>query len=187
MKQQSAFFAKAGIITISIFGSSQGNIQKYARQHVANETVVLSDDEGRVYEDFQVKRGTIKTAFYAPFVLLTNLKKYTKFMDMSANEPSGPDAWKAKHLPADFLINEEGIVVDLFRAERPQDHMPISRIEVFVPHNKRCGCNKQHCIFTWCRENYKEIRKESEAMLQKSVLGVGGGIDDIGDSDASGY
>ena len=48
---------------------------------------------------------------------------------------------KAAQLPADFMIDEDGVIVDLFQAKRFTDHMPFERVEEFIPEEKRCRCN----------------------------------------------
>mmetsp|Transcript_30747 Transcript_30747/g.55705 ORF Transcript_30747/g.55705 Transcript_30747/m.55705 type:complete len:90 (-) Transcript_30747:237-506(-) len=77
----------------------------------------------------------------------------------------GTNMSQARQLPAEFMIDEDGVIVDLFRAEKMIDHMPFERVEAFIPEGKRCRCNKKDCIVPRCRENYNQIRKESEAML----------------------
>ena len=77
-----------------------------------------------------------------------------------------PNGAKAQfQLPADFLIDENGIIVDLFRAQKPQDHMEFDRIEAFIPKDKRCKCNRENCISHSCRQNYEQIKKEAASML----------------------
>lgn len=72
---------------------------------------------------------------------------------------------KMRQLPADFLINEDGVIVDLFRAKQMSDHMPFERVEAIIPEEKRCKCNKKDCIVPRCRQNYEAIRREAEAMI----------------------
>ena len=50
---------------------------------------------------------------------------------------------KAAQLPADFMIDEDGVIVDLFQAKRFTDHMPFERVEEFIPEEKRCRCNRK--------------------------------------------
>ena len=66
-------------------------------------------------------------------------------------------------LPATFMINEDGLVVDLFRADNLLDSMPFERLEAFIPDDKRCKCNKHDCIASRCRKEYEECKREAEA------------------------
>ena len=91
-------------------------------------------------------------------------KKYKKFCKFS--KPYFKDAMKGGTLrPADILINEDGIIVDMFKAyETPkQMHMPFDRIEAFIPEGKRCKCNQKDCISPNCRENWKEDMRRNTA------------------------
>lgn len=88
---------------------------------------------------------------------------------------------KMRQLPADFLINEDGVIVDLFRAKQMSDHMPFERVEAIIPEEKRCKCNKKDCIVPRCRQSYEAIRREAEAMI---FLGSEDGSD-VGDSHYS--
>ena len=129
----------------------------------------LSDRKGKVYGKFQVKGST--TPFRVGKELMKNYGIYKQHLKMTNNmRETGPLTGKlgmkvATQLPADFLIDESGVIVDLFRAKSPQDHMPLERLEKFIPEGKRCKCNKKDCISSKCRETYEEIRKENEAMF----------------------
>ena len=128
----------------------------------------LSDRKGSVYNKFQVK--TKSKAMITGSIELTKgmNSKYKQYFNFGAamKETQGSTGMSAaKQLPADFLIDESGVIVDLFRSTTPQDHMPFERLEKFIPEGKRCKCNKKDCISTICRETYEEIRKENEAMF----------------------
>ena len=70
-------------------------------------------------------------------------------------------------LPATFMINEEGVIIDLHRAQKPDDYVPFERVEAFIPEEKRCKCNKQNCISPRCRETYEIIKRESDMMIRE--------------------
>ena len=98
-------------------------------------------------------RGTGKSALE----LIKNFrKKYKKFTNWSTFKDANIGAIRLR--PADFLIDENGIVVDIFQAYEvsEQSHMPFDRIEAFIPPNKRCNCGKKDCISPSCRELFKE-------------------------------
>mmetsp|Transcript_20429 Transcript_20429/g.31128 ORF Transcript_20429/g.31128 Transcript_20429/m.31128 type:complete len:136 (+) Transcript_20429:451-858(+) len=121
------------------------------------DTHTLSDVKGSVYKKFQVK-PRVKGFIYAMSVMPKILKKFKDIKGKGRDEA-------LLQLPADFLIDENGIIVDVFRSETPQDHMEFERIEAFIPKEKRCSCNKKDCISPACRETYAQIRKDAEAML----------------------
>jgi len=135
----------------------------------SEDTHTLSDRRGSVYNKFQVKRSfkTVPTAF----MKLRKNEEYEAHFNPGTiiKEINGgltPDGARALcQLPADFLIDENGIIVDLLRATKPQDFMEFERIEAFIPKDKRCKCNKKDCISPTCRKNYEQIRMDSESML----------------------
>jgi len=127
----------------------------------------LSDRKGSVYKQFQLKTKS-KAMITGSIELSKNMKHYKQYFNFSATmkETQGATGLSAaKQMPADFLIDENGVLFDLFRSTTPQDHMPFDRLEKFIPEGKRCKCNKKDCISTICRETYEEIRKENEAMF----------------------
>ena len=83
-------------------------------------------------------------------------KKYKRFIKLSTFSDANIGAIRLR--PADFLIDENGIVVDMFKAYEvsKQAHMPIDRIEAFIPPEKRCDCGKKDCISPSCRDQWKE-------------------------------
>ena len=107
----------------------------------------------------------MKTIVFGAAELISNMSKYKQFLDVSFTTREKPGFKQTTQLPADFLIDEDGIIVDLLRAAKPQEHMAFERIEAFVPKEKRCNCHKKDCISPTCRRIYEEIRKDSEAML----------------------
>ena len=87
------------------------------------------------------------------YVLLHCSKnKYKAFVKKSFMQDASINGMKL--LPADFLINEDGIIVDIFRADNnfSSRHMPFERIEAcFIPESKRCKCYRKDCISPACR------------------------------------
>lgn len=132
------------------------------------DTHTLSDVKGSVYKKFQVK-PRVKGFIYAMTVMPKILKKngkYYSYVDMKLASKDTKGGIKAKiQFPADFLIDENGIIVDVFRSKKLEDYIGFERIEAFIPKEKRCSCNKKDCISPACRETYAQIRKDAEAML----------------------
>ena len=164
--------ANAGIATICIFGSTPANIQKYASGDLnpAPQTVALSDKTGQVYKrfHFKVKRGGAIGGFLSLGLEIgKGIPKYYRYIRPvgAAVDVLNKDGGKMGRLPADFLIDEEGKIVDLMRSEHVSDQMPFERIEAFIPEDRRCRCSRQDCISPRCRENYEDIRSSDLAML----------------------
>lgn len=161
MKQQADTLARADIVMICIFRSTPENITLFASSKMATGNIALSDKKGTVYSAFQLKKTTAAEFFAGSIDFAKNMKKYKPYMSLSGWK----DSPQPRQLPADFMIDEKGVIVDLFRAKKPQDHMPFERVEAFIPEDKRCKCNKKECLSPRCREEYAEIKRQSAAML----------------------
>lgn len=164
---------KADIVTLCIFRSTPAMLKRVV-DGTSEDTHALSDRRGSVYNKFQVKRDFRAVINASIEVAPQTLKKNGKYKDYMSfgrvvkdiNGALTPDGARAQfQLPADFLIDENGIIVDLFRATKPQDHMDFERIQAFIPKDKRCKCNKKDCISPTCRQNYEQIKKDAESML----------------------
>lgn len=169
LKQQAEFLKAAEITTLCIFRSTPPNITKNLQTKVGFGEHTLSDRQGKVYKAFQLK-GSAKAIFTGSAEISNNMDKYKKFISVSASmkETKGVKGLQAaKQLPADFLIDEDGVIFDVYRSTSPQDHIPFERLEAFVPEGKRCKCNKKDCISSHCRETYEEIRKDNEALFSE--------------------
>mmetsp|Transcript_25418 Transcript_25418/g.45912 ORF Transcript_25418/g.45912 Transcript_25418/m.45912 type:complete len:169 (+) Transcript_25418:152-658(+) len=166
MKQQSEMLARGDIVTICIFRSNPERILRYASPKMTNDVVALSDKKGSVYNSFQVKGMSTSRILKHLGQILKNLKIYEQYLDSNDDiEYSLKKKSPTAQLPADFLINEDGEIVDLFRAERSQDFMSFERVEALIPENKRCKCNKHDCISPRCRKEYEEIKRSSAAIF----------------------
>ena len=160
---------KAGIVTLCIFRSTPTMVKRVIKG-TNEDTHTLSDVKGSVYKKFQVKAhgtiGGVKMGFSSVSKVLKRDSKYYPYIDkkMIIKDKEGGNESKIQ-LPADFLIDENGIIVDLIRAKEIYESMAFERIEAFIPKGKRCKCNKKDCISIRCRENYEQIRKDAESML----------------------
>lgn len=170
LKQQEAMLERAGIVTLCIFRSTPEMVKRAIKRTNNEDTHTLSNVTGSVYNKFQVKRlseiAVMKSKFSLMPKILMKGGKYYPYLDMKmrSEDKEGVDA-AMKQLPADFLIDENGIIVDYLRSKKPNDYMSFDRIEAFIPEDKRCKCTKKDCISPTCRENYEQIRKDAESML----------------------
>lgn len=148
MRQQAAMFKKAGVITLCIFKSTPQNIAKYSSASSNGDVIALSDTKGSVFNSFMVPKST-RAAINGSIHILKNLRKYRQVLDVSGalrDTSGGTNLNQLRQLPADFMIDEDGLIVDLLRAEHMTDHMPFERVERFIPKDKRCKCNRKECI-----------------------------------------
>lgn len=166
MQKQYDMMKKAGILVISIFSSTPEAISQFASESIGEGMLALSDRNNRVYKQYKLNKSKWPKAFISGQAdgITGWRKKYSKFCKFSKSYFK--DSMKGGTLrPADILINEEGIIVDMFKAyETPKhQHMPFERIEAFIPESKRCKCNQNDCISPKCRQNWKEKEIEQTA------------------------
>mmetsp|Transcript_5022 Transcript_5022/g.11062 ORF Transcript_5022/g.11062 Transcript_5022/m.11062 type:complete len:176 (+) Transcript_5022:289-816(+) len=170
MKQQSEFLKRAGITSICIFRSMPAQVEKCLSGIGDSDSLLLCDRKGVAYDSFHLKKTPLAAIHSRRRVMngrKTIYKKYYNDANIS-KDWRGKDGVKAvMQLPADFCIDELGIIVDVFRAgaENTQDHMPLERIKAFVPPEKRCRCSKRSCMFSSCRQRYEEIMNDAASML----------------------
>jgi len=156
---------KGGIVTISIFQSDSGAVGMYAAPF-AEDLVLLSDEKGKVVNHYFVtKEGTYGDL--SGKEVGGNFPKYEKFYlgEKIMAIQTAPHNPKPAMYPASFLIMEDGTISDVWRGKNMTETIPFDRIQNFIPEDKRCKCNEIDCIVPKCRENYEQIKKDSEAML----------------------
>jgi len=164
MKQQSEMLARSGIVTITIVNSNPQYIGRLISPTLANCSIVLSDKKGSVYSTFELGQASLS---HGPVVIAKNLKTLKPFLKTFATNlmDAGLNTTIMKQLPADFMISEDGVIMDLLRAEKFTDHMSFDRIEACVPENRRCKCYTKDCLSPRCRKEYEEIRNDATALL----------------------
>ena len=161
---------RADIVVISIFQSTPENVRNYLQRKTNREdTLLLSDRKGKVYKAFSSNSKTpIVAAVYGP-EMRKHALRYREYKDMPALAKDMIDQRSGflsqAQLPAILAVDEEGIIVDIFRAATLDDQMPFERLEAFIPESRRCKCNREDCITSRCREMYEEIRQQAEAMV----------------------
>mmetsp|Transcript_15795 Transcript_15795/g.26974 ORF Transcript_15795/g.26974 Transcript_15795/m.26974 type:complete len:162 (-) Transcript_15795:488-973(-) len=156
--------AKAGVVTICVFRSTPQQVKSYS----SHATLALSDGKGFVYKTFRLKAKSLGGGFVGLSAeIFGNLKKYGRYISpvASVKDFATGNLKKVAQMPADFLIDEEGKIVDLFRGEKYSDAMHFSRIEAFIPDDKRCKCNKKDCISPRCQKEYENIQKSAADLL----------------------
>jgi len=110
---------------LAVFDSSLKNLQKHAEKHKA-PFFILADESGTYYQQFAIKHsvlGMLKgmilkmpTLLYAMFV-----KRYF---------PSSING-SMTTLPADFLVDEKGVIVTIYHGKDSGDHLPFEQLKGF--------------------------------------------------------
>ena len=111
---------------IAVFDSTLENLQKHADKNVA-PFPILADEHTLYYQKFAVKQsisGMFKAMFFRMPTLLYAMigKRYF------------PSSIKGKvtTLPADFLVDENGIIDSIYYGKDSGDHLPFNRVKAFA-------------------------------------------------------
>mmetsp|Transcript_4077 Transcript_4077/g.10365 ORF Transcript_4077/g.10365 Transcript_4077/m.10365 type:complete len:185 (+) Transcript_4077:241-795(+) len=175
LKLQQNYLNAGGIAVICIFQSPPESMRQFIIKQVSPPFLLLSDAKMDVYKKYCVK--TSKAG------LMEGIRRFTSGKPMSNMKivekrgwainvaPEGPQ----DRLPADFLIDEEGTVVEAFYAESVDQHMPWERIEAFIPESMKCKCNSKDCLSPDCRR--------ANAQIIENFGGIFLGGDDEGDEE----
>ena len=83
--------------------------------------------------------------------MVANLPRYKRYVRVGGIVK---DLHKVVQIPADFMINEDGVIVDLERGGL----MGYERVEAFIPHSEKCTCCRKNCISPTCRQEYQLLR-----------------------------
>jgi len=112
---------------IAIFDSSLENLQRHATKHRA-PFPILADASNKYYQQFSIEHsllGMLKgIAFRLPRLIKGLAKGYIPLV------PNG----SMTTMPAEFLINRQGIVETAFYGKDEGDHLPLEQIIEFSKH-----------------------------------------------------
>lgn len=110
---------------IAIFESSDDNLQKHL-PHYEVPFIIISDKQRRFYREYGVDRsliGMLKGIFTRPIEMMRGM--------MLSGVPFIVDG-NVTQMPADFLIDENGIIRDVYYGKDEGDHMPLETIKRFT-------------------------------------------------------
>ena len=147
MRQQTDLFKKAGVVTLSVYQSTPENVKRYGPASESDTSLALSDTKGHAFKKFMLPKS-LRAAVGGSFAILaqSRFRRFIKLLNALRDACWGTNMDMIRQLPGDFMINEDGVIVDLFRAEKMIDQMPFDRVEAFIPEENRCKCNKKDCI-----------------------------------------
>jgi peroxiredoxin len=118
----------SGLQVLSIFHSPPEAMKKFVGKH-ETEFPLLYDPEETVYKQYEIGSSV---GGWLVGVFIKGVCCCKLFRAMAHGAFGGPPDGTATSLPADFLIDEEGIVRDVFLASSIDEHMPWNRIQDFV-------------------------------------------------------
>jgi peroxiredoxin len=116
-------FSALGLDIVTVFSSDESDIRKFiARQ--PRPFRMVADPDGRAHRAFGVDSsfwGKLKAMMLRMPAMLKGMRMVGLRGMMTGNL-----------MPADFLIDEQGRVVETFYGRDAGDHIPMERLELFV-------------------------------------------------------
>ena len=113
---------------IAVFDFSLNNLRKHAEKHVA-PFPILADEHYIYYQKFAVKQS----AFGMFKAMLLRMPTLLYAMLVKRYFPSSIKG-NMTTLPADFLVDENGIIDSIYYGKDSGDHIPFDRIKAFSFH-----------------------------------------------------
>ena len=111
---------------VAIFDSSLENLQKYAVRHQA-PFAILADEQNRFYQQYGITysiSGMLKGMFFRFPTLM-------KAMFQKGYVPLGIKG-RMTTMPADFLVDENGIIQTAFYGKDEGDHLSFAEVKKFA-------------------------------------------------------
>ncbi len=115
---------KMGVEIIAVFSSTEKQIRNFSKNQPKRLTAI-ADPKLEIYGLYGVEHslaGFFKALAFKMPTIVSGIKK-------GARPTRNPNA---KIMPADFLIDDQGIIVDLWYGSNASDNIPMKRIDSFV-------------------------------------------------------
>ena len=117
-------YEKLGIKVVAIFESSNENLNKHL-SHYEVPFPIISDKEGKYYKSYGLTKsvcGMLKGMITRPLEMMRGMSK--------GKLPFIIDG-SVLRMPADFLIDEDGMIKELMYAKDEGEHMDLKIIKAF--------------------------------------------------------
>lgn len=126
---------KLGIEVIAVFSSPADEVRKFVAQH-PRPFRLISDPDLVLYNHYGVEHS-VSALFKALFFNLPRIVRGVMKGGRPANNPN------VKIVPADFLLEIDGRVKDLWYGRDTADHIPMQRVHSFVEGMKKINQRRQ--------------------------------------------
>ena len=137
MTQRHKELSAAGLDVVAFFFSSQDDVQRFVRARPRPFRVV-ADPDNIAYQAYGIQKSFPKK-IYGVFARLIMWIMGMKELGLEGTVRGLGGLNTNNILPADFLIDEKGYIVEVYYGQDPGDHIPFERIEQFVGINKKAG------------------------------------------------
>ena len=112
-----------GLDVVAVFGSSQADVLRFVARHPRPFRIV-ADPDGASHARFGIERS-LRRKLKAIVTRVPTLLRGLRIVGLASLDTNNL-------LPADFLIDEHGQVVETYYGTDAGDRIPIERIELFV-------------------------------------------------------
>ncbi len=131
----------AGFTIVAVFDSSLENLRKHAEKHHA-PFAILADEKNVFYRAYGIEHS-VAGMFKGMFSRMPAL--------LRAMFVQGYVPWVIKGsmttMPADFLVDENGIIQTAYYGKDEGDHLPFERVKAFSFDSKTM--NAKHALLSW--------------------------------------
>lgn len=115
---------RKNLTKIAIFQSPEANIDIGVGKQKP-PFPIIADPEMKLYKEYGVTHSLFAVLDFSISTMRRMKEGKKRFGPPS---PDGP----VTRQPADFLINEQGIIVDVFYAKKISQHIPLENIDAFI-------------------------------------------------------
>lgn len=123
-----------GLEILAVFSCSEQEVRQQVARH-PRPFRLIADPDLKLYGDYGVEqsmRALVKAVLF-------ELPRIIRGLSVGGRpDPNNPHL---RLVPADFLIDEQGRVVDLWYGRNTSDHIPLSRLDAFVQGRNRLDSN----------------------------------------------
>ena len=124
LTQKHASWKSSGVEIVTVFSDTPEQVQRYVAQRPRPFTM-LSDPSLSLYNQYGVEKSASK--FTKSFFF--NLPEIIRGFLKGAKPSNNPHLTL---IPADFLIDTDGRIVDVYYGATAADHIPMGRLTAFV-------------------------------------------------------
>ncbi len=125
-------YSEAGLEVIAFFASTQEDVQHFVKVRPRPFTIV-ADPDNVAYKAYGIERSKARSAYgvLKRFKMWILGFKILGFEGAMKNLQNPSDI-----MPADFLVDEQGYIVETYYGKDAGDHIPLERIEQFINEGK---------------------------------------------------
>ena len=129
-----ADWQRQGLEILAVFSCSDQEVRQHVSRH-PRPFRLIADPDLQLYNEYGVEQST--TALFK--AVLFRLPRIIRSLMVGGRpDPKNPHI---RLVPADFLIDENGKVVDLWYGRDVSDHIPLRRVDAFAQGQNRAQSN----------------------------------------------